>query len=150
MVKDMPMGSKDAVLPKLLPESQKKNYLLFEKNIKQPYMDNFSFSRAPALHLLGIEKLEEETSESFNFLMDRIDGLIPSQLQSPQMNNFPFFEDLLLLKILLYDFDIVNGKEIGEFARGSVQKYKTTVRLLRHNDDICYMSITNAFSQYFR
>ena len=56
------------------------------------------------------------------------------------MNDFPIVEDLLTLNILLYDIDIVDGNIMGELARRSVQKYDNTVRLLRYNNHICYVS----------
>ena len=66
------------------------------------------------------------------------------------MNDIPIVEDLLALNILLYDIDIVDGNIIGELARRSVQKYDNTVRLLRYNNHICYVSNINAVFQPFR
>ena len=66
------------------------------------------------------------------------------------MNDIPIVEDLLALDILLYDVDIVDGNIIGELARRSVQKYDNTVRLLRYNNHICYVSNINAVFQSFR
>ena len=60
------------------------------------------------------------------------------------MNDIPTVEDLLTLNILLYDIDIVDGNIIGELARRSMQKYNNTVRLLRYNNHICYVSNINA------
>ena len=40
------------------------------------------------------------------------------------MNDTPTVEDLLILKILLFDIDIADGNIGGELARRSVQKYK--------------------------
>ena len=72
------------------------------------------------------------------------------QFQGVHMNDFPIVEDLLTLSILLYDIDLVDGNLIGELARGSVQKYENTVRLLRHNNHICYANNINAICQPFR
>ena len=47
------------------------------------------------------------------------------------MNDIPIIEDLLKLNILLYDIDIVDGNIFGELAKRSVQKYDSTIRLLR-------------------
>ena len=65
------------------------------------------------------------------------------------MNDIPFVEDLLTLNIVLYDIDIVDSNIIGELARRSLQKYKNTVRLLRYNNHICYVSNINAVFQAF-
>ena len=79
-----------------------------------------------------------------------MDGLNPNQFQGVHMNDIPTVEYLLTLNILLYDIDIVDGNIVGELARGSVQKYEKTVRLLRYNNHICYVNNINAVFQSFR
>ena len=66
------------------------------------------------------------------------------------MNDIPFVEDLLNLNIVLYDIDIVDGNIFGELARRSWQKYNNTVRLLRYNNHICFVSNIDAVFQAFR
>ena len=78
-----------------------------------------------------------------------MDGLSPNQFKGVHRNNTPIVVDLLTLNILLYDKDIVDGNIIGELARQSVQKYDTTVRLLRYNNHICYVRNINAVFQPF-
>ena len=53
--------------------------------------------------------------------MSGLDRLSPSQFQGVHMNDIPIVQDLLLLNILLYDIDIVEGNIIGEPAGRSVQ-----------------------------
>ena len=65
------------------------------------------------------------------------------------MNSFPVVEDLLTLKILLYDIDIVDGNIFGELARRSMPKCENTARLLRYNYHICYVSNNIAVCQFF-
>ena len=65
------------------------------------------------------------------------------------MNDLPTVEDLLTLNSLLYDIDILDGNIIGELARQSMQKYNNTVRMLRYNNNICYVSNINAVFQAF-
>ena len=79
-----------------------------------------------------------------------MDGLCADQFQGVHMNDIPFVEDLLTLNIVLYDIDIVDGNIIGELSRRRVQKNDNTVRLLRYNNHICYVSNINAVFQYFR
>ena len=150
LLKDVPMGWKDAVLPKPLLKNHAVNCRTFEENTKQPYNDNLCLFRALALHLHGNQKLEEKTSKIFNSFMNRMDGLTPPQFQGVHMNDIPVVEDLLHLNIFLYEIDIVDGKIIGELARRSVQKYRKTVRMLRYNNHICYVSNINAVFQSFR
>ena len=66
------------------------------------------------------------------------------------MNDIPVVENLLHLNIFLYERDIVDAKIVGELAQRSVQKYGKTIRLLRYNNHICYVSNINAVMRSFR
>ena len=68
LLKDVPMGCKDTVLPEPLLRNGTINCLTFEENTRQPYNDNLCLFRALALHTQGNQQLEEEeTSKLFNF-----------------------------------------------------------------------------------
>ena len=144
------MGCKDAVLPEPLLKNGTINCLTYDENTRQPYIDNLCLFGALALHLHGTQRLEEETLKLFNLFINKMDGLSPNQFQGVHINDIPTVEELLTLNILLYDIDIVEKHIIGEPARRSVQKYKTTVRLLRYNNHICYVNNNNAIFQSFR
>ena len=73
-----------------------------------------------------------------------MDGLSPSQLQRVHMNDVLIVEDLLILNILLFDINIEEGNIVGECVWWNAQKYENTVRLLRCNNDKCYVSNINA------
>ena len=150
LLKDVPMGCKNAVLPEPLLKNHTINCLTYEESTKQPYNDNLCLFRALALHLHGTQRLEEETSKLFNLFINKMDGLSPNQFQGVHMNDIPTVEDLLTLNNLLYDIDIADGNIIGELARRSVQKYENTVRLLRYNNHKCYVINNNAVFQSFR
>ena len=98
----------------------------------------------------GNQQLEEKTSKLFNLFIKKMDGLIADQFEGVHMNDIPFVEGLLILKILLYDIDIVDGNIIGELARRNVQKHEHTVRLLRYNNHICNVNNIKAVFQHFR
>ena len=144
------MGCKYAVLPEPLLENHTINFLMFEENTRQPDNEHLCRFRAPALHLHGTQRLEEETSKLFNLFINKMDGLCSDQFQGVHMNDIPFVEDLLTLNIVPYDIDIVDGNIIGEFARRIMQKYNNTVELLRYKNHICYVSNNNAVFQAFR
>ena len=150
LLKDVPMGYKNAVLPEPLLKNHTINCLTFEESTRQPFNDNLCLFRALALHLHGTQRLEEETSKLFNLFINKMEGLSPNQFQGVHMNDIPIVEDLLNLNILLYDIDIVDGNIVRELARRSVQKYENTVRLLRYNNHICYVNNINAVFQSFR
>ena len=144
------MGYRDAILPEPLLRDGTINCLTFEENTRQPYNDNLCLFRALALHIRRNQRLEEKTSKFFNLFINKMDGLTPNQFQGVHMNDIPFVEDLLTVNILLYDIDIVDRNIFGELARRSMQKYNNTVRLLRYNNHICYLSNIFAVFQAFR
>ena len=149
LLKDVPLGCKDAVLPEPILKNCTINCLPFEENTRQPYSDNLCLFRALALHLHGNHWLEEETSKIINLFINRMDGLSADQFQGVHMNDIPIVQDLLILNILLYDIDIVDGNIIGEPGRRSVQKHEKTVQLLRYKNRICYENNNNAVFQSF-
>ena len=63
------------------------------------------------------------------------------------MEDIAAVEDTAQADILLYDIDIVDGSVIRELARRSVGNIFITVRLLRNNCHICYVSNINALFQ---
>ena len=150
LLKDVPVGCKNAVLPEPLLRNGTINCLTYEENTRQPYNDNLCLFRALALHFHGTQRLEEETSKLFNLFINKMDGLSPNQFQGVHMNDIPTVEGLPVLKILLYDTNIVDGNFVGEIARRSVQNYENTVRLLRYNNHICYANNINEVFQSFR
>ena len=150
LLKDIPMGCRNAVLPEPLLRNGTIICLTYEENTRQPYNDNLCIFRAPSLHLHGTQRLEGHTSKSFNLFINIKDGLSPNQFQAVHMNDIPTVEDLLTRNILLYDLDFVEGNIVGELERRSVQKYDNTVRLLRYNNHIRYVNNINAVLQSFR
>ena len=75
LLKVVPMGCKDAVLPEPLLKNHTINCLIFEENTGQPYNDNLCLFRALVLHLHGTQRMEEETLEKFNLFIKKMDGL---------------------------------------------------------------------------
>ena len=143
LLKDVPMGCKDAVVSEPLLKNFTINCLTFEENTRQTYNSNLCLFRALALHLHGNQRLEEKTSKLFNSM----DGLSADQFQGVHMNDSPIVEDLLSLNILLYYIVIVDGNITREIARRIVERYGKTVRLLRYNNHTCYMKNINAVFQ---
>ena len=60
LLKDVPTGCKDAVLPEPLLKIHTINCLTYEENTRQPNKDSLSPFRWPALHMRGNQRLEEE------------------------------------------------------------------------------------------
>ena len=73
----------------------------------------------------------KESFKVFDLFMSRMDRLRLSQFQGDHSNDIPIVEDLLLLNILLFDIESVEGNIFGGLARRSVQSYRNFVTLLR-------------------
>ena len=108
-LKEVPMGCMNAVLPEPLLKNDTTNCLTYEEKTRQQYNDNLCFFRAPGLHLHGAQRLEEDTSKLFTLFMNKMDGLNPSQFHGVHLNDISTVEDRLILNILLFDIDIVDG-----------------------------------------
>ena len=105
LLKDVPMGCKDKVLPEPLSKNHNVNCLTFERNTRPPYNDNLCLFRALALHLHGNKKLQEETSKIFNLLLNNGEEGDPLKFRGVHMTKNPKVE-MLHLNILLYDIDL--------------------------------------------
>ena len=57
---------------------------------------------------------------------------------------------MLQLNVFLYELDFVDGELIGEIARRRVQKFKKSVKFLRCNNHVCFVSDMNSFFKSFR
>ena len=150
LLKDIPMGCKDAVLPESLLKNHTVNCLTFEKNTRKPYNDNLCLFRALALHLHGNERLEEETSKLFNLFLVNSTNPDPSKFQGVCMDDIPSVEDIVGINIFIYDIDLIDGAMVGELARRSIKKYERKVQLIRYNSHICYVDNINALFKAFR
>ena len=150
VLKDVPMGCKDTVLPEPLLKNHNVNCFTFERNTNQPYNDNLCLFRALALYLHANEKLEEETSKFFNLFLNNTGEGDPSKFQGVHTTDIPKIEEMLHLNLFLSDIDFVDGELIGELCRRSIQKYEKSVKVLRYNNHICYVNNINALFKAFR
>ena len=149
LLKYVPMGCKETVLPESFLKNHNVNCLTFEKNTRQPYNGNLCLCRALALNLHGNEKLEEKTSKIFDLFLNNCGEGDPSKFQGVHITDIPKVEEMLHLNIFLYDIDFVDGELIGELCRTSIQKYEKSVKILRYNNHICYVNNINALFKAF-
>ena len=124
LLKDVPMGCKETVLPEPLLKNHDVNCLTFERKTIKPYNYNLCLFRALALHLHGNEKPADETSKIFDLFLNNSEQGSVSNFQGVHLNVISKVEDLLQLNIFLHDFDFVDGELIGELCRRSTQKYE--------------------------
>ena len=144
LLRDIPMGCKDAVLRESLLKNHTVNCLTYEQNTKKPYKDILCLFRALALHLHGNERLEEETSKLFNLFLGNSTNPDPSKFQGVCMDDIPSVEDTVGINIFVYDINLIDGAMVGELARRSIKKYEKNVQLIRYNSHICYVDNINA------
>ena len=67
LLKDVPMGSKNTVLPEPLLRNCNMNCLTFERNTSQLYNDNICLFRAAALHFLATRDWRRKHPKSSTF-----------------------------------------------------------------------------------
>ena len=150
LLKDIPMGCKDTVLPGPIMKNHIVNCLTFERSTRQLCNDNLCLFRAVALHLFGNERLEEETSKISNLFLNNSEKGDVSNFQGVHLNDIPKVKDLLQINIFFYDIDFVDGELIGELCRRSIQKYENSVNFLRYNNHICKVNNINALFKALR
>ena len=150
LLRDIPMGCRDAVLPESHLRNPSINCISYEQNTKQAHKDNLCFFRALALHLHGNERLEEETSKFFNLFLINSTNPDPSNFQRVCMDDIQSVEDIVGIKTSIYDIDLIDGAMVGELARRSIGKYEKIVQLMRYNSHICYVDNINALFKAFR
>ena len=124
LLRDIPMGCKDAILLESLLKKHTVNCLTFEQNTKKPYKDNLCFFRALALHLHGNKRLEEETLKLFNLFLINSTNPDPSNFQGVCMDDILSVEDIAGINFFIYDIDLIDGAMFVELARRSVKKYE--------------------------
>ena len=110
LLKDVPMGCKDTVLPEPLLRNCNVHCLTFERSTSQPYNDNPCLFRALALYFHVNEKLEEEASKIFNLILNNSGKGDPSKIKGVHMTEILKMEEMLHLNIFLYDIDFCRCK----------------------------------------
>ena len=150
LLRDVPMGCKDAVLPESRLKNHTVNCLTYDQNTKKPYKHNLCLFRAVAVHWHGNERLEGEISKLFNPFLINSTNHDPSKFQGVCMDDIPSVEDIVGINTLTYDIDLFDGAMVGELARRSIKKYEKNVQLIRYNTHICYVDNISALFKAFR
>ena len=101
LLRDIPLGCKDAVLLESFLKNHTVICLTFEKNTRKPYTDNLCLFRAVAPHLNGNERLENETSKLFNLFLINSTNPGPSKFQGVCMDDIPSVEDIVGINIFI-------------------------------------------------
>ena len=138
----------------VLPNPPLKNHSVkcstFEETSWKAYNDKLCVMRTLALHLHGIERLEEETSKLFKQFLEKTGGTDPANFWDVCIEDIAIVEEIVQADFFLNDIDFVDVSMVGKLARRSVRKHSNTVRLLRFDSHICYDSNVNALFKAHR
>ena len=147
LLKNIPMGCPDSVLPEPLLRHTQVNCLLSDKD-KQPYKDHPCLFRALTMCLDGHINLDAHTSQLFTEFITK-SGYDPKNFHGVSIDDLPVVEGIVERNIFIYDFDIQEGEYVGELARRSIGKFKKTVKLLRFNNHIIHTNDIDSFFKCF-
>ena len=120
LLKEVPMGWKDAVLPEPLTKNHNVSGLTHEENTRKPHNDILCLLGTLALHLHGNGSLEEKTSKNITLFSEKVGGSIQASFQASCMNDIPIIGDLVQVNIFLYDIDFVDVALIRELPQKKV------------------------------
>ena len=145
---DVPIGCKDAVLPEPLWVTAQPTASRLKRT-----RDNQITATCVSLCCYSLFAGKSTIGRRNEFLTCSSVEWTDSGPVSSRKSKWKTFQ---LLKICYYSFFLSmisilkSGNIIAELARGRVQKHENTVRLLRYNIHICYVSNNNAAFQSFR
>ena len=148
LLKNIPMGCIDAVLPELLLRRPDVNFLV-SNGYGETYKDFLCLFRAIAVHLYGSSELETIATNLFGAFLHE-SGHDAINFRGVSIDHLVFVENAIKHNIFIYDIDIEEGEFVGELARRSVEMYEKNINLLRYNNHICYVDDINTFFKRFR
>ena len=145
LLKNIPMGCPDSVLPEPLLKNHFVNCLLSNKD-KEPYKDHLCLLRA----LNGHKDLDSHTSRYLTNFISK-SGYYPKNFRGVSVEDLPVVEEIVQRNIFIYDFDIQEGEYVGELARRSIGRFDKTVKLLlKFNNHIIHTNDIDSFFKCFR
>ena len=148
LLKSIPMGCIDAVLPEQLLRRPDVNCLV-SNGYGETYKDYLCLFRAIAVHLYGSSELEINAKNLFSVFLHE-SGQDAINFRGVSIDHLVFVENAIKHNIFIYDIDIVDGDFVGELARRSIEMYEKNINLLRYNNHICYVDDINTFFKRFR
>ena len=89
------MGRKDTVMPDPLLKKHSIKVWTFRENTQKLHNDNLCLFQVVALHLLGNEGFEEESSNLFILLLQKFGGTDPANFRGVCMESIEAVEDIV-------------------------------------------------------
>ena len=130
LLKSVPVGCKDILLPPNLVKRSDVNCLTYNSN-KERYNDNLCLLRAVCMHKTGNERVEEETKKPFNAYLTANLYLSVQKFRGFDLEDPHFVERVAEVNILVYDIEVSDGGIIGKLAEHSLRRFDSTATLLR-------------------
>ena len=134
LLKTIPMGCIDAVLPEQLLTQWSVNCLV-SNGYGDTYKDYLCLFRAKAVHLYGSLELETKVKYLFSAFLHE-SGHDAINLRGVSIDHLVFIEKAIKHNIFIYNIDIVDGDFVSELARRSVEMYEKNINLFCYNDHI--------------
>ena len=151
LLKNIPMGCPNSVLPESLLKNQSVNCLLSNK-AKEPYKDHLCLFRALAMYMNGhndFNDLDSHTSRYFTEFLTK-SGYDPKSFRGVSVEDLPNVEEIVQRNIFIYDFDIQEGEYVEEIARRRTGTSDKTIQLLRFNNHSNHTNDIDSFFKCFR
>ena len=148
LLKSVPVGCKDILLPPNLVKRIDVNCLFYKSN-KERYNDNLCLLGAVCMHKTGNERAQEETKKLFNAYLTANPHLSVQDFRGVGLD-LHIVERLAEVNILVYDIEVSDGGSIGELAERFWRRFNSTDTLLRYNNHICYVTDVNKVFKSFR
>ena len=145
LLKNIPLGCPDSVLPEPLLKNHSVNCLLFNKD-NDSYKDHLCLFRALAMFMNGLNDNASHTSRYITVLTSK-SSYDPKIFRGVSVVDLPVVEEIVQRNLFMYDFDIQEGEYVGELARRSIGRFFKTVKLLRFNNNIIHTKDIDSFFQ---
>ena len=148
LLKSVPVGCKDILLPPNLVKRSDVNCLNYKSN-RERYNDKLCLLRAVCMHETGNERVEEATKKLTNAYLTAYPHLSIQNFRGVGLEDLHIVGRLAEVNILVYDNEVSDGGIIGELAQRSLQRFNSTATLLRYNNHICYVTDVNKVVKSF-
>ena len=148
LLKNIPMGCPDSVIPEPLLRHTQVNCLLSNKTtnhkkIIRVFSAYWPFTRTDTLiSTLTFPDILQNLYQNLVRILKRFCVV--------SVEGLPVVEEIVQRNIFIYDFDIQEAEYVGKLARRSIGKFDKTVKLLRFNNIIIHTNYIDSVFKCFR
>ena len=150
LLKNVPMGCPDSVIPEPLLMNNQVNCLVSDQNSKPAYNDILCLFRALAVNSQGTTNFETSTSKIFIDFPAKTGCYLKQLFHGVSLDNLPIVGNDVQKNIFIYDIDLEDGNFVGDLSGRSIGKKEDTEKLLRYNNHKIYVNNIDNFFKFFR